>query len=161
MMIEQTCPIIINDKFVGIGGADRSLKIIDQQLRTVCNTIGVEGFLISSGRETPGFEKSPAFIAATTDEVRSDEANTNGILRTHTLESSPYAALFGKMRGSKAATLQYAEDPDLKTRCLYASLVGNLFAKRTRTWRVGDHHDRALDSCNTDHAPSSPSECCR
>ncbi len=122
MMIEQTCPIIIDDKFVGIGGADRSLKSIDQHLRTVCKNIDVEGFLISSGRETPGFEKSPAFIAATTDEVRSDEANTNGILRTHTLESSPYAALFGKMRGSKAATLQYAEDPDLKTRCLYASV---------------------------------------
>ena len=122
MMIEQTCPIIIDGKFVGIGGSDRSLKSIDQHLRTVCKTIGVEGFLISSGRETPGFEKSPAFIAATTDELRSDEANTNGILRTHTLESSPYAALFGKMRGSKAATLQYAEDPDLKTRCVYVSV---------------------------------------
>jgi methyl-accepting chemotaxis protein len=122
MMIEQTCPIIIDDKFVGIGGADRSLKSIDQHLRTVCKNIDVEGFLISSGRETPGFEKSPAFIAATTDEVRSDETNTNGILRTHTLESSPYAALFGKMRGSKAATLQYAEDPDLKTRCVYVSV---------------------------------------
>ena len=122
MMIEQTCPIIIDGKFVGIGGADRSLKSIDQHLRTVCKNIDVEGFLISSGRETPGFEKSPAFIAATTDEVRSDEANTNGILRTHTLESSPYAALFGKMRGSKAATLQYAEDPDLKTRCVYVSV---------------------------------------
>ena len=122
MMIEQTCPIIIDDKFVGIGGADRSLKSIDQHLRTVCKNIDVEGFLISSGGKTPGFEKSPAFIAATTDEVRSDEENTNGILRTHTLESSPYAALFGKMRGSKAATLQYAEDPDLKTRCLYASV---------------------------------------
>ena len=122
MMIEQTCPIIIDGKFVGIGGADRSLKSIDQHLRTVCKNIDVEGFLISSGRETPGFEKSPAFIAATTDEVRSDEANTNGILRTHTVESSPYAALFGKMRGSKAATLQYAEDPDLKTRCVYVSV---------------------------------------
>ena len=122
MMIEQTCPIIIDGKFVGIGGSDRSLKSIDQHLRTVCKTIGVAGFLISSGRETPGFEKSPAFIAATTDELRSDEANTNGILRTHTLESSPYAALFGKMRGSKAATLQYAEDPDLKTRCVYVSV---------------------------------------
>ncbi len=122
MMIEQTCPIIIDGKFVGIGGADRSLKSIDQHLRMVCKKINVEGFLISSGGETPGFEKSPAFIAATTDEVRSDEANTNGILRTHTLESSPYAALFGKMRGSKAATLQYAEDPDLKTRCVYASV---------------------------------------
>lgn len=122
MMIEQTCPIIIDGKFVGIGGADRSLKSIDQHLRMVCKKINVEGFLISSGRETPGFEKSPAFIAVTTDEVRSDEANTNGILRTHTLESSPYAALFGKMRGSKAATLQYAEDPDLKTRCVYASV---------------------------------------
>ena len=122
MMIEQTCPIIIDGKFVGIGGADRSLKSIDQHLRTVCKNIDVEGFLISSGRETPGFEKSPAFIAATTDEVRSDEENTNGILRTHTLESSPYAALFGKMRGSKAATLQYAEDPDLKTRCVYVSV---------------------------------------
>ena len=122
MMIEQTCPIIIDDKFVGIGGSDRSLKSIDQHLRTVCKNIDVEGFLISSGRETPGFEKSPAFIAATTDELRSDEANTNGILRTHTVESSPYAALFGKMRGSKAATLQYAEDPDLKTRCVYVSV---------------------------------------
>ena len=122
MMIEQTCPIIIDDKFVGIGGSDRSLKSIDQHLRTVCKNIDVEGFLISSGGKTPGFEKSPAFIAATTDEVRSDEENTNGILRTHTVESSPYAALFGKMRGSKAATLQYAEDPDLKTRCLYASV---------------------------------------
>ncbi len=122
MMIEQTCPIIIDGKFVGIGGADRSLKSIDQHLRTVCKNIDVEGFLISSGRETPGFEKSPAFIAATTDEVRSDEANTNGILRTHTVESSAYAALFGKMRGSKAAILQYAEDPDLKTRCVYVSV---------------------------------------
>ena len=122
MMIEQTCPIIIDGKFVGIGGADRSLKSIDQHLRSVCKKIDVDGFLISSGRDTPGFEKSPAFIAVTTDEIRSDESDTNGILRTHTVESSPYEALFDKMRESKSAAMQYAEDPVLKTRCVYTSV---------------------------------------
>ncbi len=119
MMIEHACPIIIDGKFRGVGGADRSLKNIDAHLRNVCGLLGVDGFLISSGQDTPGFEKSPAFIAATTDEVRSSESDTNGLLRTQTVVSSPYSELFTRFRNSKSEAIEYAMDPVLKTQCLY------------------------------------------
>lgn len=119
MIVEQSCPIVIDGKFVGIGGVDRSLKLIDAHLRDSCAKVHAAGFLISSGRTTPGFEKAPAFIAATTDEVRSSEADTTGLLRTHTVANSVYADLFATLRTSRATQLQYAIDPVLNVRCAY------------------------------------------
>lgn len=122
MMIEQTCPIIIDGKFRGVGGADRSLKSIDEHLRLVCTNLEVDGFLISSGRSTPGFEKKPAFIAATVDEIRASESDTVGILRTHTVDSTPYAGLFGRLDASDKASLVYEMDPVLQVRCVYVAV---------------------------------------
>ncbi len=120
MIVEQTCPIVIDGKFMGIGGADRSLKSIDAHLRKSCDQINVAGFLVSSGRTTPGFEKPPAFIAATMDEIRQNESDTAGLLRTRAVAETPYAELFHRFRESKGADLQYAIDPVLKVRCAYS-----------------------------------------
>ena len=122
MMIEQTAPIVIDGKFRGIGGADRSLKSIDEHLRVVCAKVGAEGFLVSSGRTTPGFEKPQAFIAATTDEVRADQADVRGVLRTHPVKDTEYAKLFGSLSTSGDATITYETDPVLATRCLYVTV---------------------------------------
>ncbi|GDY06017.1 hypothetical protein LBMAG51_08040 [Phycisphaerae bacterium] len=119
MIVEQTCPIIINGTFKGVGGVDRALKAIDAHLRQVCSEIEVDGFLISSGRTTPGFEKSPAFIAATTDEIRANQSDNTGLLRTHPFKETPYAELFGKLRASGKALDTFEIDPVLKSRCLY------------------------------------------
>ncbi len=121
MMIEQTAPIVIDGKFRGIGGVDRSLKLIDEHLREVCKGVNADGFLISSGWTTPGFEKPPAFIAATTDDVRADQSNVVGILRTHPLKDSPYAKLIPALPAGENATASYADDPVLNTRCLYVT----------------------------------------
>ena len=128
MMIEQTAAIIIDGKFRGIGGADRSLKRIDEHLRTACLQVGANGFLISSGRTTAGFERKPAFIAATTDEVRADQADVTGILRTRSISETPFAALFAHLCSPSATPITYAEDPVLGTRCVYVTVgieVGN------------------------------------
>lgn len=119
MIVEQTCPIVIDGKFAGIGGVDRSLKQIDAHLRTSSAEVHAAGFLISSGRTTPGFERAPAFIAATVDEVRSNEADTTGLLRTTTVPSSPYRDLFATFRESQGTQLHYAIDPVLDVRCVY------------------------------------------
>ncbi len=128
MIVEQTCPIIINGTFKGVGGVDRALKTIDIHLRQVCSEIEVDGFLISSGRTTPGFEKLPAFIAATTDEVRTDQSDTTGLLRAHLIQETVYAELFSKLRESVKAQDIFDIDPVLKSRCLYVTApikVGN------------------------------------
>lgn len=122
MIVEQTCPIVIDGKFVGVGGADRSLKSIDEHLRTSAARISSDAFLISSGRTTPGFEKFPAFIAATTDEIRTNQSDTTGLLRTQTVRSSPYGELFATLGKTKEATVQYAIDPVLKERCVYVTI---------------------------------------
>ncbi len=119
MIVEQTCPIVIDGKFAGVGGVDRSLKQIDSHLRASCAAVDAVGFLFSSGRTTPGFEKAPAFIAATIDEVRSNEADTTGLLRTSTVASSPYASLFATLQSAHGTQVQYAIDPVLKVRCAY------------------------------------------
>jgi len=122
MLLEQTCPIIVDGKFRGVAGVDRSLKSLDESLRRAAGDIGVDGFLISSGRDTPGFERSPAFIAVTTDDVDAGQTNTAGLLRTQIVRSTPYADIFEKMRTSKVATTEYAMDPVLRERCLYVTI---------------------------------------
>ncbi len=119
MIVEQTCPIVIDGRFMGIGGVDRSLKSIDAELRASCARVHAAGFLLSSGRKTPGFERDPAFIAATVDEIRSNESDTTGLLRTRPVTTSPYSELFAKLRNSTHGQLQYAIDPVLNVRCAF------------------------------------------
>lgn len=122
MIVEQTCPIVIDGKFVGIGGADRSLKSIDAHLRESALNLEADAFLISHGWTTPGFERPPAFIAATTDEIRANQSDTTGLLRTQPLRSTAYGTLFARLRESKEPTVEYAEDPVLKERCAYVTI---------------------------------------
>ncbi len=122
MMIEQTAPIVIDGKFVGIGGIDRSLKSIDAHLRAVCKTLSADGFLISSGRATPGFVKPRAFVAATTDELREDQADVRGILRTRAVTESVFGPLFDALCAETAAVASYHDDPVLHQRCVYVAV---------------------------------------
>lgn len=121
MIVEQTCPIIVNSKWHGVGGVDRALQSIDADLRAVAARVGVDAFLISSGRTTPGFERQPAFIAATIDEVRDDQADTKGLLRTHAVSDTPFGSLFGKFVTQRKASQEYAMDPTGEGRCLFVT----------------------------------------
>jgi len=121
MMIEQVAPIIIDGKFFGIGGVDRSLKFIDAHLRGVCAEIGADGFLLSSGWTTPGFERPRAFIAATTDAIREDQSDVQGLLRTHAVKDTPLGPLFELLTAGSTPQASYHEDPVLGERCVFVT----------------------------------------
>lgn len=94
MIIEQVCPIVINGKFRGIAGVDRSLKQLETRLLSINNGIQTDSFLISSGKQIPSFDRTPAFIAATTDTVQADEGSAAGLLRTTPVDASVYRTIF-------------------------------------------------------------------
>jgi methyl-accepting chemotaxis protein len=90
MIVEQTFPITINNKFAGIAGVDRALGDIDKLLLKIKEETNRDLFLVSRGG---------SFISTT---VRSDE------LKTKELRSSVYGDLFSSF---KSKTLYVKEDP--------------------------------------------------
>lgn len=76
LLVEQTFPIIIDDKFVGIAGVDRALNDLLLVLESESNRYGVDIFLISNqGR----------FVSTTTKQ--------NSALRTKLVSQTQYADL--------------------------------------------------------------------
>ncbi|MBM4110092.1 MAG: methyl-accepting chemotaxis protein [Phycisphaerae bacterium] len=130
-MIETVSPIAVGGIFKGIAGADRSLRDIATLVRDECELHGVDAFVISSGSDVPGLIKPRAFITATIDRKDAAEDETDGMLRTKAVESSPYAALFEPMlagsTGSSTtmsmATIRTAIDPVTGEPCMWAHQV--------------------------------------
>lgn len=94
MIVEQTYPIIINGKFVGIAGVDRALLDLDILLEKIKQKTGRDLFLIS---------RNGGFISAT---VQSNN------LKTKKINETEYNSLFDPLyiqRGQNI--LQLAEDP--------------------------------------------------
>ena len=94
MIVEQTYPIIIDDKFVGIAGVDRALDDIEALLKEIKLKNNVDVFLIS---------RKGRFIASTIEDMD---------LKTILVSESPYAKLLGGFYEKKGdVDLQLVEDP--------------------------------------------------
>ena len=84
LIVEQTFPIVIDGKFRGIGGTDRSLAAIERIVRGRMGGIGAEAFLVS-GRGS--------FVVATTDApIGAAPGPGRTDLRTTPLAESEHAA---------------------------------------------------------------------
>jgi len=86
LIVEQAHPIVIDGKFRGIGGVDRSLASIERIVRAAAAEVGADAYLVSSrGR----------FIVATGDEpiAASGAAGRTGGLRTTAVAESPVRSL--------------------------------------------------------------------
>jgi signal transduction histidine kinase/CheY-like chemotaxis protein/HAMP domain-containing protein len=95
MIVEQTSPIVIDGRFVGIAGVDRALTDIVDFLMRIKKEDEVDIFLIS---------RTGRFIAATTDQVHS--------LKTKAVRETPYRDLFARLYGGKKKQdLIIAADP--------------------------------------------------
>ncbi|MFM1803803.1 MAG: Methyl-accepting chemotaxis protein PctA [Planctomycetota bacterium] len=83
LIVEQSHPIVIDGRFMGVGGVDRTLASIERVVRDDARAIGATAYLVSSrGR----------FIVATEDPaIMADDASLEGQLRTHAVADSPIA----------------------------------------------------------------------
>jgi signal transduction histidine kinase/DNA-binding response OmpR family regulator len=96
MIVEQTFPIVLEGRFVGIAGVDRALSDIEDFLLEIKRRDEVDLFLVSgAGR----------FVAATTESASLAEESEAGqrpgaehdSLRTRAIAESRYAQLFGPL----------------------------------------------------------------
>ena len=104
MIVEQTYPIVMDGKFVGIAGVDRALDDLDASLHSIKQRQSIDLFLIS---------RSGRFIAATDQE---------DLLKTKDIGDTAFRELFGDFYASKREqSLLLANDPFTGTRQYYAS----------------------------------------
>ncbi len=84
MIVEQTYPIVIDGKFMGVAGVDRALTELAAELRQLSEQQQVDLFLVSSRGK---------FIAATTD-PRDDNTTVDTGLKTKEVSKTDYRDLF-------------------------------------------------------------------
>jgi len=118
-MIETVAPIVVDGKFVGMAGADRSLAGLAKVLRAACSDEGVDAYLISSGSDIKGFERPRAFIVATTDPADAPEDRIEGMLRTRSVEATALAALVKEFEGMPAGSFIDRVDPMTSEPCFW------------------------------------------
>ena len=118
-MIETVAPIVVDGKFVGMAGADRSLAGLAKVLRAACSDEGVDAYLISSGSDIKGFERPRAFIVATTDPADAPEDRIEGMLRTRSVEATALAALVKELEGMPAGSFIDRVDPMTSEPCFW------------------------------------------
>ncbi len=103
MIYEQVYPIVMDGKFMGVAGVDRALADVEAPLRALAEDPALDLFLVSSRNK---------FIAATTDPLRDSIDNTAGLLKTMSVEETPYAELFATLHGLRSKTpVLKTEDP--------------------------------------------------
>jgi methyl-accepting chemotaxis protein len=110
-LIEQTHPIIVDGRFMGIAGVDRSLADLEGRLLALRGELGGESdlFLVTRGR----------FIATTLD-ARVDASSR---LQETEVEASPFAPLLSEFQRRAAVSDSFvmeATDPMLGVPCIYA-----------------------------------------
>ncbi len=105
-MIEQVYPLIINGRFVGVSGVDRSLASIDESLSKFARRVKGDLFLATRG----------AYIAATTDA----DLNEDQQLKTTAVVDSPLRRLMlTRVDGKDEVKVLLETDPVLGTECYY------------------------------------------
>ncbi|MCP4797102.1 MAG: methyl-accepting chemotaxis protein, partial [Phycisphaeraceae bacterium] len=110
-LIEQTHPIIIDGRFMGIAGVDRSLADLEGRLLMLRRDLGGESdlFLVTRGR----------FIATTLD----DRVDASSRLQETEVEASPFASLLAEFEERSETAESFvieAIDPVLGVPCIYA-----------------------------------------
>jgi hypothetical protein len=118
-MIETVAPIVVDGRFVGIAGADRSLAGLAKVMRAACSEEGVDAYLVSSGSDVRGFERPRAFIVATTDPSDAPEDRTEGLLRTKSVEGSPLAPIAKELEGMPVGAFLERVDPMTGQECFW------------------------------------------
>lgn len=118
-MIETVAPIVVDGRFVGIAGADRSLAGLARVLRAACSGEGVDAYLVSSGSDIRGFERPRAFIVATTDPADAPEDRVEGLLRTRSVEGSPLAPIAKELDGMPIGAFLDQIDPMNGQECFW------------------------------------------
>src|SRR6185503_6847379 len=112
MIVEQTFPIVIDGRFVGVGGVDRALNDLVAFLQSIKKRDQVDLFLIS---------RAGKFVASTLD---SEAPSTNSplALRTLRIDQTRYHDLFkGFYAHADAHELELARDPITQRRCYFAT----------------------------------------
>ncbi|MCK6475581.1 MAG: methyl-accepting chemotaxis protein [Phycisphaerales bacterium] len=106
-ILSHVCPIVIDGKFAGIAGINRTLDILEQIAQAIKDRTHADVFIISSG---------DVFIAATTDRDQK-----SGVLKDRKVAETAFAQIAGTWRalGSTASTFE-AVDPVLREDCVYA-----------------------------------------
>ncbi len=114
MIVEQTCPIVIDGEFKGIAGVDRALSDIVVFLDEIKagQQAEIDLFLIS---------RAGKFVASTVGKVSLGSGKT-GELRTLEIAATPYRKLFGRLHEQRGPTrIEAAVDPTLDERCYFAA----------------------------------------
>lgn len=131
LMVSHTFPIVMQDKFVGIAGVDRSLDALAKNAARIKERLGADVFILSGGNR---------FITAT------DEAGAksgSGPLQLRELKDSEFAPLAARWSSVKAEGEVFeAADPVLGEQCIYAiasTPVGNwkVITRRTKADVLG------------------------
>jgi methyl-accepting chemotaxis protein len=110
MIVSHVSPIIIQGKFMGVAGVDRSLNVLTQIALAIKARSRADVFILSS---------QGVFIAATTD-----AAGGEGALKDRPIAETPFAQIASRwqMVGGDAAVRVFdAEDPVLGAECIYAN----------------------------------------
>src|SRR5262245_21813333 len=112
MIVEQTFPIVMAGRFVGIGGVDRALDDHVAFLHSIKQRDQVDLFLIS---------RAGKFVASTLDgEVQ--RSNAPRSLRTRRTAATHYRDLFKRFYSQReTGQLERARDPISGQRCYFAS----------------------------------------
>ena len=110
-LIEQTHPIVIDGRFAGIAGVDRSLAGLQNRLQIIQSGLGEESdlFLLTRG----------LFIATTVDA----DSGGDGRLQETEVRESAYANLFDRFverARTEDSFVSEGLDPALGTVCIYA-----------------------------------------
>ena len=111
LMVSHSVPIVIDGKFMGIGGVDRALADMEAALRALSARLTCEVFLISQGGH---------ILAATTDDQAGSWIETARNLRMKNVSDTPYKNLFKRLTDATSATRMLVEkDPLDGTDCFF------------------------------------------
>ena len=102
LQIDMSTSILIGGRFVGVAGVSRALDDQDRQLREFIGDRSLEAFLLSPYGH---------FIASSTDEIRLDDRDITGQLKTRAIEETPYESIFDVVTLSTSAEVLEAIDP--------------------------------------------------
>lgn len=122
LQIDLSTSILIGGRFAGVTGVSRALDDQDRQLRDFIGDRALEAFLLSPYGH---------FIAASTDEIRLDNRDLTGQLKTRSIEDTPYADIFDIVELSMSNAVIEAVDPVNGQRTFFATAP-----VRTGGWTV-------------------------
>lgn len=111
LLIEFIYPLVMDGRFKGISGVDRTLAGLQRDLRQIQERTGVDLML-----ETRGF-----FVATTLDgDGLGDVSGGRGALQATLVKDSPFGPLFAESLDRRGRTFE-AVDPILGDTCVYSA----------------------------------------